>query len=176
MHNQQWPVWRGDKHIWTGRLPDAAGPDERFRRGVRNFRERDMRSLLWFAVAGIAASAMVRPAQAALTEEQFRLNTSADLVSLCSASPQDPLYTAALNYCHGFAVGAYSAERAHSAATRARPLFCLPEPQPTRNEAVAGFIAWTKQDPTRLTLPPIEGMFTYLMQQYPCPQRGKPRS
>ena len=47
------------------------------------------------------------PARAAVTQDSFLLLNTADLVDLCTAVQADPLYTAASNFCHGFAVGAF---------------------------------------------------------------------
>jgi hypothetical protein len=137
-----------------------------------------MKIVPWMLAAVLAVALAPVAAQAALSEDQFTMKTTGDLIALCTADPKDPLYTAAVNYCHGFATGAYSAEQAHEAATKAKPLFCLPDPRPTRAQAVADFVAWTKEDPARLDLPPVHGMFTFLMQRYPCPgsARGKPHS
>ena len=34
--------------------------------------------------------------------------------------------------------------------------------------AIAGFISWARQNPGAMSAPPVEGMFRYLAQSYPC--------
>ena len=114
----------------------------------------------------------------AVTESQFPPNTVRDLIAICSADKSDPLMTAAVNFCHGFAEGAVIVEEAHEAQRGARKLFCLPTPPPPRGSELGTFIAWANEQPTRLDMPAIDGMFIYLAGKYPCPaeapkKRGK---
>lgn len=102
------------------------------------------------------------------TETNFRVATTGDLVRLCEAKPTDLTGVAALHFCHGFAVGAYQYHQIVTAAEGKRPLFCPPNPLPTRNEVIAAFVTWAKQNPQQLDTPPVEGMFRYLAQRYPC--------
>ena len=44
---------------------------------------------------------------AAVTEEDFVVKTTRNLINLCTASPQDPRYGDAINFCQGYMVGAY---------------------------------------------------------------------
>jgi len=58
--------------------------------------------------SGISGLALcLAGAAGAVTEDQFGLRNTGDLAALCSASATDPLYTAALNFCHGFGAGTY---------------------------------------------------------------------
>ena len=95
------------------------------------------------------------------------MRSTADLIDLCTAAPTDAMGTAALNFCHGFGVGVYRVldeiERARKVRT-----FCIPEPMPTRNDAVAGLIQWAKANPDQLSMPPQDGIAAYLSKQYPC--------
>src|SRR4051794_16061605 len=91
-----------------------------------------------------AAGAQAAP----VAKDDFQLTTTASLVSLCSAPQTDPLYTAAMNFCHGFAVGTYRAIVAEEAASRSRnKLFCPPQQTMTRDEAIAGFVQWASARP-----------------------------
>jgi hypothetical protein len=100
-------------------------------------------------VAGVRAQTGADP-----SETNFQARTTGDL--------------AALHFCHGFAVGAYQYHQVAAAAENKRPLFCEPRPRPTRNEAIAGFLSWAKQNPGAMNTPPVEGIFRYLAQYYPC--------
>jgi type IV secretory pathway protease TraF len=109
-------------------------------------------------------------AQAApLSRDDFQVATTANLVSLCSAAPTDPLYTAAQNFCHGFTVGTYRAVAAEEAASQAKhKLFCPPQQTMTRDQAISGFVQWASARPKTLESPPTDGIVEYLSAQYPC--------
>lgn len=115
--------------------------------------------------AGLLAAAGAR---AQVTQDNFVLGTTADLVALCNASPSDPLYTAAANFCHGFVVGTYRALAAVAPAEAGRKLFCGPAHIPSRNEAVGGFLAWAAKQTNLAQLSATDGFGEYLMATYPC--------
>lgn len=46
-------------------------------------------------------------ARAAVSEDNFQLQSAGDPVTLCSADPADRMMTAAANFCLGFVVGVY---------------------------------------------------------------------
>lgn len=129
-----------------------------------------MRIGLW-TLAGCGMMLAASAASAAVTQDSFLLRNTGDLVDLCSAPQTDPLYTAAVNFCHGFGVGVVRTLQDQDAASRSRRLFCFPNPAPTRNEAVARFVQWANADPSRLQMSAEDGIATYLSQQYPCPRR-----
>ena len=114
-------------------------------------------------VTSVRAQTMADP-----SETDFQVRNTGDLVRLCEAVPSDATGIAALHFCHGFTVGAYQYHQIVAAAENKRPLFCEPKPRPTRNEAIAGFISWAKQNPGAMDTPPVEGIFRYLAQHYPC--------
>jgi acyl-coenzyme A synthetase/AMP-(fatty) acid ligase len=122
--------------------------------------------------AGLLAAAATGAA-AAVTEAQFPPRTVADLIAICGAARDDPLMTAAVNFCHGYAEGAVDVEEAHEAQPGVRKLFCLPTPRPPRGSALASFIVWANERPARLAMPAIDGMFIYLAGKYPCPATGQ---
>lgn len=111
-------------------------------------------------------------AQAQVTEDSFLLRDTGDLVALCTDTQSDRLYTAASNFCEGFAVGEFRVLQEEEQARRMRHMFCLAEPLPSRNEGIARFVAWAKADASRMTLPPTDAFATFLAQQFPCP-RGR---
>ncbi|WP_109119068.1 Rap1a/Tai family immunity protein [Azospirillum sp. TSO22-1] len=131
-----------------------------------------MHARFTFALAAFAAAmgAVTLGAQtpAGPSETNFRVATTGDLVRLCEAKPTDTNGVAALHFCHGFAVGAYQYHQVVTAAEKKRPLVCAPSPTPARNDVIADFVAWAKQNPKQLEAPPVEGMFRYLAQRFPC--------
>lgn len=127
---------------------------------------------LFLATAMLAGTAGAR---AAVTETQFPPKTVRDLIAICSAGKDDPMMTAAVNYCHGFAEGAVIVEMAHEKQRGARKLFCLPSPPPPSDAELANFISWANQESSRLDSPSIDGMFLYLATKYPCGKVGGAR-
>jgi hypothetical protein len=107
--------------------------------------------------------------RAALTEDTFTIRTTGDLAALCSADPADRLYTAAVNFCHGFGAGTYGVFAAAQQADKRLKLFCPPA-EITRNEAVGAFISWTRASPAHNLLPPVDGIASFLTETYPCPK------
>lgn len=131
-----------------------------------------MLSRHWLAGIVMCAAALPAAGHATVTEDTFLLRSTGDLVELCSMAPSDPMGTAALNFCHGFAVGVYRVLEAENAAKRMGKLFCLTDPSPTRSQAIADFVQWAKATPAVLSQDPANGIASYLVAKYPCP-RGK---
>jgi hypothetical protein len=104
----------------------------------------------------------------AVTEDAFKLRTGADLVALCTTPPDDPLHASAVHMCHGFAVGTYQTIQAMTTHRKLTPLFCPPEPQPTRNEAIQRFVDWSRQHEEYSNNPPAELIGRYLISHFPC--------
>ena len=121
-----------------------------------------------WAVAGglvVLASGATRAA----TEANFGANTTGDLVELCTATPDNPIGTAATNFCEGFAQGAVLVEMQNQAAFRGPKLFCMPNPPPSRIQALNEFVNWARSSPDRLTQSSTDGLFRFLSERYPCP-------
>ncbi len=116
----------------------------------------------------LVAAAATSGASAAVSESEFPPQTVADLIAICSPAQDDPLATAAINFCHGYVEGAVDVEEAHEAQRGGRKLFCLPTPRPSRGSELTSFIAWANARPARLQMPAIDGMFIYLAGKYPC--------
>lgn len=128
------------------------------------------RSLLASVVAGLTLTAGTSAPAAQVTQDNFLLKTTGDLIVLCGANQNDPLYTAAVNFCHGFAVGAYRMLEIEEAASRTkRKQVCINEyPTVTRNSAIAGFVTWAADKPDVLATQPNDGLTQYLVNAFPC--------
>jgi hypothetical protein len=124
------------------------------------------------SATALLAAALPLSGQAAVTEENFLVRTTGDLVALCTAERGDPLMTAALNFCHGFGVGVYQTLVEQEAGRQRDHLFCVRGQTPSRNEAVADFVAWAKGSPNRMEVRPADGIARFLAERFPC---GKSR-
>ena len=97
----------------------------------------------------LGAGLLAAPAMAQLTDQAFRGGRTGDLAALCGAGAQDPMHTAALNWCHGFIVGAgqYRRSVADAGSGPTFAVSCLPTPEPTLEQARVAFVAWARAHP-----------------------------
>lgn len=130
------------------------------------------RSLLLTAFGAMLAIVLLavpvtRNARAATTDD-FMVRTTAELVDLCETAPGQENYVAAIHFCQGFASGAYQyylAVAQHSPTSR---YVCPPNPPPSRDQAIAGFVAWARANSSAMSEPAVESLFHYLGATYPC--------
>ncbi len=127
------------------------------------------RSIISLAAAAIVALVASGARAAPVTREDFRVETTGNLVALCNAGETDPFYTAARNFCHGFAVGTYRVIASEEAASKStRKMFCMPANPPNRNQAIAAFVQWAETRSDVLADTPTDGIAKYLVAKYPC--------
>jgi hypothetical protein len=106
----------------------------------------------------------------AVSEKAFEVQTTQDLLNLCTASPGDPLFQQAVSFCHGYLVGAYKYYEAAHSGPNAPKLICLPNPPPSRSDSIAMFIEWAKTHPQFWKEAPVETEFRFLTEKWPCKQ------
>jgi hypothetical protein len=104
----------------------------------------------------------------AQTIEDFHVDSAEDLVMLCGAKPDSPNYVAAIHFCHGFGTGAYDYYLVQAAADPSKKFICPPDPAPTRNEALDGFVSWMGTHPQYENASAVDTLFRYLGETYPC--------
>lgn len=129
---------------------------------------RSPRRITWFAIAALLASAPL-VASAEFTKDDFHVRSAQDLVDLCSVAPDAGLYSAAIHFCHGFVSGAWQYHQSQANGPKGVRLVCPPDPPPTRDEAVAGFVAWASTHADRMSEPAVDALFRYLIEKHPCP-------
>jgi Rap1a immunity proteins len=128
-----------------------------------------MRNPRLILALALSAAASVGVARGEVVQDNFLVRNTGDLLALCSAPQSSPLYTAAVNFCQGFAVEVFRVLEAENAARGLQGLFCTPNPMPTRNQAIAAFVQWVRENPNQMAHPPADGIAAYLAHQYPCP-------
>src|ERR671933_677972 len=112
-----------------------------------------------FYGAMTATLLMAQAVMAQVTEQHFRGGRTGDLAALCGASEQDPYRPTALAYCQGFLVAAGQYHQAMAAQGGAqRPIFCLPSPSPTFDQARSSFVAWARTHPQYTGERAIDGL------------------
>ncbi len=104
----------------------------------------------------------------AQTPEDFDVDSAEDLVMLCGAKPDSPNYMAAIHFCHGFGTGAYHYYLVQAAADPSKKFICLPDPAPTRTEALNSFVSWMGDNPQYHNDEAVDALFRYLGETYPC--------
>jgi hypothetical protein len=119
-----------------------------------------MRIALAVASLALAASAQAAP------PEQFRLQTAADLARVCATPASDKDHITAVAFCHGVLAGAYGYFL--SATPAADRFVCTPNPAPSRAQVANGFVAWLSARPQYNSDGPIDALFRYAAEAYPC--------
>lgn len=120
-------------------------------------------------LAGLLVTLLLIPGIAnAVSEEDFEIQTTENLLNLCTAPPSDSLYHQAINFCHGFLVGAYHYHLAQAKGPKGVKFVCLPDPPPSRNDAINMFIQWSKDRPQYWNEEAVETEFRFLTEKWPC--------
>ena len=104
----------------------------------------------------------------AVSESDFFLDDTGDLLVLCTAAESDPLHKEAVNFCLGFLLGAYHYHVAENKGPEGDLLVCPPDPKPSRVEVAEMFIVWLKKHPEYNRDPAVETWFRFLTEKYPC--------
>jgi hypothetical protein len=104
----------------------------------------------------------------AVSEDDFELDTTADLVELCTVPSSDPLHREAVSFCVGFLVGAYHYHVAENAGPTGNLMVCPPDPPPKRSKVGEMFLDWVKNHPQYMNDEPVETWFRFLIETYPC--------
>ena len=120
-------------------------------------------------ISAVLAMALAAPAMGQTTNtDTFKVKTGSDLVALCDVSTNDPNYMAAIHFCHGFVVGAFQFYLAQVGNNAKEEFICLPNPGPSRSEGIRAFVAWAKARPETASEKPVDTLFHYLGETYPC--------
>jgi hypothetical protein len=104
----------------------------------------------------------------AVSEKDFEVETTENLINLCTAPVDDPLHNHAINFCHGYLVGAFHYYEVVASGPKGLQLVCAPDPRPSRNAVFGMFIDWAKTHPQYWSEPPVESEFRFLMEKWPC--------
>ena len=120
-------------------------------------------------VMGIAfLVALSSGARANVTEENFRLDTTRDLVALCGVDAEDPNAVAAIHMCHGYVTGLVHFHIVMGRALEGRVYCMKDEARPTRDQAVAMFVEWSEAHPENDSSEAVDGVLLWAADTYPC--------
>src|SRR4030095_4571847 len=98
----------------------------------------------------------------AVTRDDFLMQTTQDLVDVCSVKPGEPSYEGALGFCLGYEVGAFQYYLALAAASPQDSFIWLPEASPPRADVTQWFLAWARENPQYMNERPVDGFFRFL--------------
>jgi hypothetical protein len=90
------------------------------------------------------------------------------LVAVCEVGVDDPHFTAAIHFCHGYGVGAWHYYASTTKPSSPTEIVCLPEPKPSREKAFDDYVVWARANPQYLGEPAVDNLFRYLESRYPC--------
>ena len=116
--------------------------------------------LVSFFVPGLAG--------AAVTDDDFVLASTQNLVNLCSVSASDPRAKEAIQMCEGYMLGAYHFYLATNSGKNDMRLVCMPNPTPTRDQMAAMFVEWAKANPKFMNEAPVDSEFRFMSARWPC--------
>jgi len=117
-----------------------------------------------------AAAALNSSSALAVSREDFIVANTQDVIDICTTPESDPMYVAAVAFCQGYLVGAYQYHTALHSGPKAKPVICLPQPTPTRTQAIDRFITWAKAHPEYANERGVEALTKFLVETYPCAQ------
>jgi hypothetical protein len=103
-----------------------------------------------------------------VSEDDFDLDTTEDLIELCTVPTSDPLSGEAVSFCYGFLVGAYHYHMAENAGPSGSPMVCIPDPRPPRAVVLKMFVDYAKKHPEYTNEEPVETWFRFLIEKFPC--------
>lgn len=117
-------------------------------------------------IAPAFASLLLVASLQAAANEQYRLQSAADLARVCSMPASDGNHVTAVAFCHGVLAGAWGY---FSSTTPAADRFvCPPATAATRAQVASGFVAWVKARPQYNNDGAIDALFRYAAEAYPC--------
>jgi len=131
----------------------------------------------WIAVAtGFGLLLAVAPwerAAANVTQDDFSLNTTHNLVDLCSVATSDPMHDQAKELCLGYIAGAAHLHRVLADNKRlvGGPMAC-PTPGVSREGFAQQFITYANAHTQYMNDLPAKTMALAAAEYYPCPKSG----
>lgn len=104
----------------------------------------------------------------AVTRDDFLMQTTQDLVDVCSVKSGEPLYEGAMGYCFGYTMGAFQYYQSYTGNISQEAFVCLPEPTPPRADIIQWFLAWARDNSRYMNERPVDGFFRFLEVTWPC--------
>lgn len=131
------------------------------------------RAGLALAIAGGVLAAQPASAQGQAAAPVF---TTAELARACGPSAGDANALASRSVCYAVMVAVGQTHALYTGGARApRPVFCLPDPSPSLEQASAAFVSWAAANPQLAGTRAAEGVLRFAAATYPCPPAAPAR-
>jgi len=129
-----------------------------------------MRSMVMTACLAMVM-AMAPPAGADshqdFTMDDFKLQSTKDLVDICTVDDAHENYWEAVSFCFGFFQGGVHYHRALAAGPNFDPIAC-PADDATLKQLVSVFVTYARANPIYSDEPPMDTVFRAVAEQWPC--------
>ena len=124
-----------------------------------------MRNGMRIAIGALATLAMASLVHAQKAEH-YQIRHTADLVTVCSASPSSADYATSVAFCHGILVGAWGYYVASTAPLDRE--ICSSDTTLTRAKVADAFVAWARARPQYMQSGAVDTLFRFAAETYPC--------
>jgi hypothetical protein len=152
----------------TSHSNPAEGKTGMFQRSdYRKHRWANSFSIIVMASIVVAGGPSALPA-AAVTLDDFQVQTAKQLADLCRVTPSDSDTIAAAQFCQGFMTGAYHYHVASLAGPAGKPVVCFANTEPSRGKAAAEFVTWLDAHPQYANEDAVETQFKWMTETWPC--------
>ena len=113
--------------------------------------------------------ALTAGAAQGVEQDDFVLDSAANLAALCAVSSSDLANDSARHMCLGFIVGVHRMHEAVEAAMD-RGVYCVPpDAEPSRDDVAVAISAWVNEDAeTRGALEAHDAVLSWASETYPC--------
>ena len=118
-------------------------------------------------LVGLAAALGLTSTALGAETRNFHLDTTADLVALCSCPPENPLFGQALQFCYGYLTGMAHLHRALVDDGEIERLAC-PNHEVTREELARVFLDWAGVNAGSMQELPAESVKRAAIAAWPC--------
>ncbi|HVI92029.1 MAG TPA: Rap1a/Tai family immunity protein [Dongiaceae bacterium] len=124
------------------------------------------RGMRWLSICSTLA--LMPGSAGAVTIDDFRVETAAQLADLCRAVPRDNDTLAAAQFCQGFMTGAYHYHVASQAGPAGKQVVCFQGEEPSRGKAAAEFVNWLDTHPQYASENAVEAQLKWMTDTWPC--------
>jgi hypothetical protein len=99
--------------------------------------------------------------------EDFRVDTTRDLVDLCAPEPDSEMAGQALPFCEGYIVGTGQLYR-ELVRAGGIPEWACADPAPSLSEIREAFVSWARAHPDQLDGKAVDGFWRAMSERWPC--------
>jgi hypothetical protein len=142
-------------------------PKKSLDRGTPEGGKETMRMTVLAAAAMLALWPLPSGAQDGVADlEDFNVDTTQNLIDLCSVDPSSSLYAEALQFCYGFFEGMMHYHD-RLAGPEIKPIVC-PTGQVTRQDVVDIYLAYAEANPQYKNEDPADNVMRAAIAKWPC--------